>query len=173
MKSVKAIGRCAIKIDEEADRCVECLVELIQTKVNYVVQEAIVVIKDVFRKYPNKYESVIGILCDNLDTLEIPEAKASLIWIIGQYAERIDNAGDLLEGFLERFAEEHSIVQLSLLTAIVKLFIKRPTAGQTLVPKVLKLATEDIVNPDLRDRGFIYWRLLSTNPVKAKVYFLL
>lgn len=31
------------------------LLDLIQTKVNYVVQEAIVVIKDIFRKYPNKY----------------------------------------------------------------------------------------------------------------------
>lgn len=115
------------------------------------------------------YESVIGILCNNLETLEVPEAKASLIWIIGQYADRIDNADALLESFLDTFSDEHSIVQLSLLTAIVKLFIKRPTAGQELVPKVLKLATEDVVNPDLRDRGFIYWRLLSTDPVKAKV----
>lgn len=30
------------------------LLDLIQTKVNYVVQEAIVVIRDIFRKYPNK-----------------------------------------------------------------------------------------------------------------------
>ena len=30
------------------------LLELIQTKLNYVVQEAIVVIKDIFRRYPNK-----------------------------------------------------------------------------------------------------------------------
>lgn len=34
------------------------LLDLIQTKVNYVVQEAIVVIKDIFRKYPNKYVPV-------------------------------------------------------------------------------------------------------------------
>lgn len=43
-------------------------------------------------------------------------------------------------------------VQLSLLTAIVKLFVTRPTVGQELVPKVLKLATEEAENPDLRDR---------------------
>lgn len=58
-------------------------------------------------------------------------------------------------------------VQLALLTATVKLFIKRPTAGQTLVPKVLKWATEEVDNPDLRDRGFIYWRMLSTDPAAA------
>lgn len=39
---------------QSAERCVSTLLDLIQTKVNYVVQEAIVVIKDIFRKYPNK-----------------------------------------------------------------------------------------------------------------------
>lgn len=40
---------------QSAERCVSTLLDLIQTKVNYVVQEAIVVIRDIFRKYPNKY----------------------------------------------------------------------------------------------------------------------
>jgi vesicle coat complex subunit len=60
-------------------------------------------------------------------------------------------------------------VQLALLTATVKLFVQRPTVGQELVPKVLKWATEEVDNPDLRDRGYIYWRLLSTDPAAAKV----
>lgn len=59
-------------------------------------------------------------------------------------------------------------MQLSLLTAIVKLFLKRPTDTQELVQQVLSLATQDSDNPDLRDRGFIYWRLLSTDPAAAK-----
>lgn len=61
---------------------------------------------------------------------------------------------------------------MALLTATVKLFIKRPTAGQELVPKVLKWATEEVDNPDLRDRGYIYWRLLSTDPAAAKAIVL-
>jgi vesicle coat complex subunit len=44
-KAVRAIGRCAIKVETAAERCVSTLIDLIQTKVNYVVQEAIVVIK--------------------------------------------------------------------------------------------------------------------------------
>jgi len=39
-KSVRAIGRCAIKVEQSAERCVSTLLDLIQTKVNYVVQEA-------------------------------------------------------------------------------------------------------------------------------------
>lgn len=167
-KAVRAIGRCAIKVEQSAERCVSTLLDLIHTKVNYVVQEAIVVIKDIFRKYPNKYESIISTLCENLDTLDEPEARASMIWIIGEYAERIDNADELLESFLEGFHDENTQVQLQLLTAIVKLFLKRPTDTQELVQQVLSLATQDSDNPDLRDRGFIYWRLLSTDPGAAK-----
>ncbi|KXJ29424.1 AP-1 complex subunit beta-1 [Exaiptasia diaphana] len=167
-KSVRAIGRCAIKVEPSAERCVSTLLDLIQTKVNYVVQEAIVVIKDIFRKYPNKYESIISTLCENLDSLDEPEARASMIWIIGEYAERIDNASELLESFLEGFQDENTQVQLQLLTSIVKLFLKRPTDTQELVQQVLSLATQDSDNPDLRDRGYIYWRLLSTDPVAAK-----
>ncbi|CAF1348945.1 unnamed protein product, partial [Adineta ricciae] len=168
-KSVRAIGRCAIKVEQSAERCVSTLIDLIQTKVNYVVQEAIVVIKDIFRKYPNKYESIIATLCENLDSLDEPEARASMIWIIGEYAERIDNADELLEGFLDGFKDENSQVQLQLLTAIVKLFLKKPTeTPQELVTRVLTLVTQETDNPDLRDRGYIYWRLLSTDPKAAK-----
>lgn len=42
---MRAIGRCAIKVEQAAEKCVSTLLDLIQTKVNYVVQEAIVVIK--------------------------------------------------------------------------------------------------------------------------------
>jgi AP-1 complex subunit beta-1 len=86
-RSVRAIGRCAIKLERAAERCINVLLDLIQTKVNYVVQEAIVVIKDIFRKYPNRYESIIATLCENLEDLDEPEAKASMIWIIGQVSE--------------------------------------------------------------------------------------
>lgn len=44
-KAVRAIGRCAIKVESAAERCVGTLVDLIQTKVTYVVQEAVIVIK--------------------------------------------------------------------------------------------------------------------------------
>ncbi|MBA0794926.1 hypothetical protein Gohar_019209, partial [Gossypium harknessii] len=168
-KAVRAIGRCAIKLERAAERCISVLLELIKIKVNYVVQEAIIVIKDIFRRYPNTYESIIATLCESLDTLDEPEAKASMIWIIGEYAERIDNADELLESFLESFPEEPPQVQLQLLTATVKLFLKKPTEGpQQMIQVVLNNATVETDNPDLRDRAYIYWRLLSTDPEAAK-----
>lgn len=158
----------AIKIEPAARDCIDSLLELVSTKVSYIVQEATVVIRNIFRKYPNRYESIISVLCENLDHLDEPEAKAAMIWVIGEYADRIDNSDVLLDDFLYSFHDEPVEVQLALLTATVKLFIQRPTKGQELVPKVLKWATEETDNPDLRDRGYMYWRLLSTDPELAK-----
>ena len=62
--------------------------------------------QDIFRKYPNQYEVIIGTLCENLDNLDEPEAKAAMIWIIGQYADRIENADVLLDDFLYCFLDE-------------------------------------------------------------------
>lgn len=60
-------------------------------------------------------------------------------------------------------------VQLQTLTAVVKLFLKKPDSAQGVVQKVLDTATKDCSSPDVRDRAYIYWRLLSTDPRAAKV----
>lgn len=171
-RAVRAVGRCAIKIESSSERCVNVLLDLIKTKVNHVVQESIVVIKDIFRKYPNRYEGIIPALCENLETLDEPDAKASLIWIIGEYAEKIENAEELLEFFVEGFKDENPKVQLQLLTACVKLFLKKPGSAQELVHKTLQDATQGCENPDIRDRAYVYWRLLSANPQAAKAVVL-
>lgn len=65
-----------------------------------------------------------------------------------------------------------SQVQLALLTATVKLFLRRPEESDALLKQVFKWCTEDVDNPDLRDRGFMYWRLLSADPRTAKAVVL-
>ncbi|KAI0321322.1 clathrin binding protein [Amylostereum chailletii] len=167
-RSIKAIGQTAVKIDSGAERCVNVLLDLIGTRVSYVVQEAVVVMKDIFRRYPSTYEGVIPTLCANLEELDEPEAKASLIWIIGEYANKIDNADELLGIFVDTFTEESYPVQLQTLTAVVKLFLYKPDTSQAIVQRVLNTATKDCDSPDVRDRAYIYWRLLSTDPGAAK-----
>ena len=182
-RAVKAIGQAAIKIESASERCVNTLLDLIATKVNYVVQEAIVVIKDIFRKYPG-YEGIIPTLCQHIDELDEPDARGALIWIVGEYAEKISNADEILEGFVEGFMEEFTQAsfhfyyariwltfiqtQLQILTAVVKLFLKKPDNTQALVQKVLQQATAENDNPDIRDRAYVYWRLLSGDLSIAK-----
>lgn len=110
-RAVKAIGQVAIKIENASAKCVEVLEDLLATKVNYVVQEVVVVIKDILRKYPG-YEGVIPTLCKQIDELDEPNARGSLIWIVGEYAEKINNAEEILESFVEGFMEEFTQVSV-------------------------------------------------------------
>jgi len=166
-RAIKAIGQVAIKIENACEKAVNVLLELINTKQAYVVQEVVVVIKDIFRKYPG-YEGIIPTLCQCIDDLDEPTARGALIWIVGEYAEKISNAGDILSGFVDGFAEEFTQTQLQILTAVVKLFLKKPDQAQGLVQKVLQTATVECDNPDIRDRAYVYWRLLSSDPQIAK-----
>ena len=172
--AIKAVGRVAVKLENAAQRCVNVLLELIKARVPYVVQAAVVVVANIFRRYPNRYESIIGALCENLESLDEPEAKEAMIWIVGEYADSIENADELLSGFLEDFRESEHAVRLQLLTACVKLFLKSPQRGeaQQMVQSVLSMSTECTDDPDLRDRGYIYWRLLSSDPEAAKAIVL-
>jgi len=43
-------------------------------------------------------------------TIYMQLRRASMIWIIGEYAERIDNADELLENFLDGFHDENTQV---------------------------------------------------------------
>ena len=60
--------------------------------------------------------------------------------------------------------------QLQILTAVVKFFLKKPDQpqAQSLVQKIFQAATAENDNPDVRDRAYVYWRLLSSNPQVAQ-----
>ncbi len=172
-RAVRAIGRCAIKLANSHEKCVNLLINLIRSssgidaRVNYVVQEAVVIIRDIFRKYDIDYKSILPVLCENLESLDDPEARSAIIWIIGEYGQEIDNACEILQGFADTFESEPFAVQLQLLTSIVKVFLKTPSRVKDLVAQVLDLATKHSDSPDVRDRGYLYWRLLSSDPAAA------
>lgn len=63
-------------------------------------------------------------------------------------------------------------MQLQLLTATVKLFLKRGSGAQDMVTRLLKTATSECDNPDIRDRAYVYWRLLSASGQVAKTVVL-
>ena len=107
------MGRLAIKVEAAADQCIQALLNLLEMKVTYVVQEAIIVIKDIFRRYPGQYEGIIPKLCENMDVLDESESKAAMVWIIGQFANRIDNGDELLDDLCYTFLEESVEVNLS------------------------------------------------------------
>lgn len=166
-RAIRAIGQCAIKIESAAEKCVNALLDLMENKANYVVQEVVITMRDVLRRYKT-FNNAIPVLCQNLEDLDEPEARAAIIWILGEYAEKIENTGEILDSYVSTFLEEATQVQLQLLTACVKLYIKSPDSSQSLIHNVLQTATTKSDNADIRDRAYIYWRLLSSDTAVAK-----
>jgi AP-1 complex subunit beta-1 len=169
-KSITAVGRIAVKVEDAAERCVLAFHELIRSKVaaQYVIEEIVIVIKDIFRQYPGRFESIIKDLCVHLKSLDNQDARASMVWIIGEYGQRIENSIALMTHFADGFKDEPKQVQMAILTASVKLYLKLEDAAEDLVTLILKLATDESDNPDLRNRGYLYWRMLSDDPEQAK-----
>lgn len=98
--AIRAIARCAIKLDKSSDKCVKILVELISNAGDLAIaQEGISVLKgiescrfalillDVYRRYPGRFEpktmSAVTAHIKNLDDME-PGPKAALVWILGE-----------------------------------------------------------------------------------------
>jgi AP-1 complex subunit beta-1 len=138
------------------------------------VQESVIAFRDILRTYGHSkhidVSMVLAALVDNVENIDEADARASLIYIIGEYSPSISNASELLPTFLSGFKDEPNQVQLQLLTATVKLFLRKPAQLQDLVQRVLQTVTSESDNPDIRDRAYVYWRLLSSNPQISKVF---
>lgn len=59
--------------------------------------------------------------------------------------------------------EEDLSVQLQILNTAVKIYVNHPENFLEQLSILFKTASENTDNPDLRDRAFIYWRLLNLN----------
>jgi len=69
-----------------------------------------VVAKDIFRKFPSKYDGLTKDLCSRISEYTEPEAKAAFIWVVGEYAEIIEKSEELIAKYFESFLEEPSLV---------------------------------------------------------------
>lgn len=169
-KAVRAIGQVWCKIERIAKRGIEALKDHIthEGAADTVLQEAVIVAWKIIQKVPKKFDALIKDICAQIKRIDEPESKSAVIWILGEYAEKIENSKDLLQFFIDSFSDEQYHVCLQILTAAVKMYIKMPDECEDMVMKVLHLASEASDNFDLRDRGYIYWKMLSTDPAATK-----
>ena len=66
----------------------------------------------IFRKFPNKFEGLIKDLTEKIDEYYEVEAKSAIIWIIGEYAEKIKGSEKLIEKLSQNFLEDPDQVKL-------------------------------------------------------------
>ena len=187
--AVRSIGRISIRIPEAAEESIEHLLAFLDMHIDHVTSEAVIVLKDFLRKYPERYEDIVPSLTRVLRSIEEPEGKIACVWMVGEYGETIEEAPYILEALIDSFPEEtDNLVKMELLTATMKLFFKRPPELKNMLAKLLRMAINTapatsapllppsssfgsssssaaapnkIVHIDVRDRALLYYRLLQ------------
>lgn len=103
---INFFGQLAIKNEKFSNQSINLLMECIKNKSNYLIQESIIVIKDIFRIYQSKYLRILDSLFENLIVIDYPKSKAAFIWIISKYIDIIGNGEQFLQQYLLNFQEE-------------------------------------------------------------------
>ncbi|XP_078473545.1 AP-3 complex subunit beta-2 [Lampetra fluviatilis] len=166
--TIHAIGRCATNISEVTDTCLNGLVGLLSNRDESVVAESVVVIKKLLQLQPSKHTEIIKHMAKLLDTITVPMARASILWLIGEYCEHVPKiAPDVLRKVAKSFIGEEDIVKLQVLNLAAKLYLTNSKQTKLLTQYVLNLAKYD-QNYDIRDRArFIRQLIVPTEKTGA------
>ncbi|KIK59725.1 hypothetical protein GYMLUDRAFT_44158 [Collybiopsis luxurians FD-317 M1] len=177
---IKAIGTCAKLVPESLQQCLEALTAMINSNHDVIVSNAVLVLKHLIQtqlsqtpglKGPSLSQSPVNIIASlarRIDDIRHPQARACVIWLVGQYCASEDAipgragiaewAPDVLRKSTKKFALEDVSVKLQIITLAAKLLVLNP-GDQTLGllnQYVFSLGRYDL-NYDVRDRA----RMLS------------
>uniref|UniRef100_A0A7M4FHB6 AP-3 complex subunit beta n=1 Tax=Crocodylus porosus TaxID=8502 RepID=A0A7M4FHB6_CROPO len=161
--TIQAIGRCATNISEVTDTCLNGLVCLLSNRDEIVVAESVVVIKKLLQTQPAHHSEIIKHMAKLLDGITVPVARASILWLIGEYCERVPRiAPDVLRKMAKSFTNEDDLVKLQILNLGAKLYLTNSKQTKLLTQYVLNLGKYD-QSYDIRDRTRFIRQLIVPN----------
>uniref|UniRef100_A0A669Q8C4 Adaptor related protein complex 3 subunit beta 1 n=1 Tax=Phasianus colchicus TaxID=9054 RepID=A0A669Q8C4_PHACC len=161
--TIQAIGRCATNITEVTDTCLNGLVCLLSNRDEIVVAESVVVIKKLLQTQPAHHGEIIKHMAKLLDNITVPVARASILWLIGEYCERVPKiAPDVLRKTAKSFINEDDLVKLQILNLGAKLYLTNSKQTKLLTQYVLNLGKYD-QSYDIRDRTRFIRQLIVPN----------
>ncbi|XP_038711611.1 AP3-complex subunit beta-A-like [Tripterygium wilfordii] len=179
--TVAAIGLCAQQLPKMANTCLDVLLALTRHEFFTcdvgdmngeagVLVQAIMSIKLIIKQDPPSHVKVIIQLLCGLDAIKVPAARATIIWMLGEYSTLGDMIPKMLSTVLKYLAQcftsEDLEAKLQILNTNAKVLLcaKGGDAGtfRIIINYVLQLAECDL-NYDVRDRARLLRNILSCN----------
>jgi AP-4 complex subunit beta-1 len=146
-----------------AESIAQRMVELLDSNVEYVQSEAATALTLMIRKHEDLKPVASMSLVRTLKYVQEPTGKASIIYLIGECGDIIQEAPYALERLIDSYDTIKDVtVKHQLLNATVKLFFLRPAEVQRMLGRLLHKATDDVTSQDLHDRALLYYRLLRS-----------
>ena len=183
--AVRAIGRIGLLVEAAADASMEALAGTVRQSAPHLTQAALVAVQELMRRYPGRYATATAVVqrlvavsrSVDADTGQLElvpyedvAARAALFWLLGECAPA--DALPLLRSVVSAavgdggFLGEAPAVQLQILTAAARLWLRDAKAGQAASPsgELLRQALASAVSGaeeslDVRDRALLYRRL--------------
>ena len=125
-EAVRAIGRCATSDTRTSARCLRLLLKQITSLDGNLVAESLTVIRHLIQQDPVSHTNTVIRLARNLDTATNPRARATIIWLVGEFAG-IDGenniAPDVLRILAKGFADEAEPAKLQIVLLAAKVYL--------------------------------------------------
>ncbi|KAJ8099637.1 adaptin N terminal region-domain-containing protein [Lipomyces tetrasporus] len=185
-EAVRAIGRCAQISNDIARRCLRWLLKQIHSADPILVGESLTVIRYIIQLSPKDHIKTVAKLALALDSATVPLARASIIWLVGEFAGIARYiAPDVLRKCAKGFMDEDETTKLQIVLLSAKLYsyyieekpveeekddtdeqleptIKPPADPMDLLFDYIMLLARYDTSYDLRDRARLYKSLLAS-----------
>ncbi len=123
---VHAIGRCAQNDTKASARCLRLLLQQISTQYGTVAAESLTVIRHLIQQDPEAHIKTVIRLAKNLDATSDPQARASIIWLVGEFSgvdDKDNIAPDVLRILAKGFADEPEAAKLQIVLLAAKVYL--------------------------------------------------
>ena len=172
--SLEILWRISLKLEN----CLESIIKIFQkilkecennTFINHLFNKICIGMQFIERKYKNiaKFKLLIPMILSNYEKIVGNPSKIAYLYFFmksGQSSQ--ESAVENISIICEDFENEDIEVQLVIVSALMKTYLNFSSDLSSLTKKVFQYCTEASEHPDLRDRAFIYWRLISNYNVK-------
>ncbi|KAF2196398.1 ARM repeat-containing protein [Delitschia confertaspora ATCC 74209] len=135
-EAVRAIGRCAqssVTSPQTSARCLRLLLAHIGSADSRLVAESLEVIRHLIQRDPDAHRTTVVRLAKHLDAATSPQARASIIWLVGEFAgvdPENNIAADVLRILAKGFADEAEAAKLQIMLLAAKVYVHWLNANQ-------------------------------------------
>jgi AP-3 complex subunit beta len=134
-ESVRAIGRCSqspATSPQTSARCLRLLLKHIGSADGHLVAESLEVIRHLIQRDPSAHRTPVVRLAKHLDAATNPQARASIIWLVGEFAgldSENNIAADVLRILVKGFTDEAEPAKLQIVLLAAKVYVHHLNAN--------------------------------------------
>lgn len=87
--AIAAVGTIAMKIESTSGYAIRMLLSFLNLRFDNQVTQTLMTMKDLMRAYPYLSLEFVPFIKKSLDTVHDPDGRSAIIWMVGEYGERI------------------------------------------------------------------------------------